>query len=200
MESRLLVKWGGLDIMKKWICIECGKEVETHIISKDEIWNVKGIEIPCNVQVRVCSECGEELIDTKLEDENIKKVYDVYREKVGLLKSTEIKKIRDKYGISQQLFSKLLGFGEKTITRYENGSIQDTCHDNLIQLMRNEENFKSIWQNAKNKLTYEENSKIEKYFEKKLQNVKRLNKFPNYEYYTAGNVCYVTKKENDPTN
>lgn len=186
--------------MKKWICIECGKEVETHIISKDEIWNVKGIEIPCNVQVRVCSECGEELIDTKLEDENIKKVYDVYREKVGLLKSTEIKKIRDKYGISQQLFSKLLGFGEKTITRYENGSIQDTCHDNLIQLMRNEENFKSIWQNAKNKLTYEENSKIEKYFEKKLQNIKCLEKFPNNAYYTIGNVCFVTKKENDSTN
>lgn len=46
----------------------------------------------------------------------------------------EIKEIRDSFGLSQKDFAILLGFGEKTITRYENGSIQDESHDIAIRL------------------------------------------------------------------
>lgn len=68
----------------------------------------------------------------------------------------EIKAIRNKYNLTQKAFSILLGFGEKTITRYENGSIQDDTHNLLIKLMDDQETFKKVWKIRKNLLTEKE--------------------------------------------
>ena len=79
-----------------------------------------------------------------------------------MLTSQDLKIIREKYSLSQVSFSKLLGFGEKTITRYENGAIQDISHDLLIRLMQKEFAFKEIWDLRKDKLSLKENKIIEK--------------------------------------
>ena len=49
--------------------------------------------------------------------------------------------MRKQYGLTQNEFSKLLGFGGATISRYENGALQDEVHDKLLQLMKNQENM-----------------------------------------------------------
>lgn len=61
----------------------------------------------------------------------------------------EIKQIRQQYGITQVDFSRVLGFGDKTIARYENGALQDTAPNNLILLMKNEKNFIELWEKRK---------------------------------------------------
>ena len=66
--------------------------------------------------------------------------------------------------MSQQNFAKVLGFGAKTITRYENGSIQDVAHDNLMKLVENEYNFYKIWNKNKVGLTNNTNKKVQKSF------------------------------------
>lgn len=53
----------------------------------------------------------------------------------------EIKAIREQYGLSQRSFSKLLNWGDKTIFRYENGSIQDKAHNSLLVLLRDSRNM-----------------------------------------------------------
>jgi len=55
-----------------------------------------------------------------------------YKKKIGLLTSQEIIDIRNKYGISQGDLAKILGWGGKTITRYESYQVQDTAHNDLL--------------------------------------------------------------------
>ena len=63
---------------------------------------------------------------------------------------------------------KFLALGEKTITRYENGSLQDEAQNNLILLVRNPENFMLLV-----------NKNKEKFNEKELQQI-----FSGYLLYT----------------
>jgi len=123
--------------------------------------NVKGVEFNATLKVPTCNICGTKLFVKDIERENDKLVYDEYKRRNNLLTSYEVKDIRDSFGLSQKSFAKLLGFGEKTITRYENGSIQDHAHDNLIRLMSKKINLYGIWNLRKDRLTKRENETIE---------------------------------------
>lgn len=126
--------------MRKY-CEECGKEVETKIITKKEAYDVCGETIEVDAQVLVCAECGEEFYFEELDNATLVRAYNEYRRKHKLLLPEEIKKIREQYGLSQRSFAKLLNWGDKTICRYENGSIQDKVHNSLLLFLREPENM-----------------------------------------------------------
>lgn len=128
--------------MKKY-CEECGKEVETKIISKKESYVVCGESIEVDAQILVCSECGEELFCEELDNATLVNAYNEYRRKHKLLLPEEIRKIREQYGLSQRSLAKLLNWGDKTIYRYENGSIQDRAHNSLLLFLREPENMRT---------------------------------------------------------
>jgi putative zinc finger/helix-turn-helix YgiT family protein len=56
-----------------------------------------------------------------------------YRKKMGLLTSQQILALRARYGISQSDLCLLLGWGAKTITRYESHQVQDAAHDTILR-------------------------------------------------------------------
>lgn len=128
---------------------------------KEETLSVKGKDITMPAQVRVCGICHEEVFDEELDSKTLDAFYREYRKSEKLLLPEEIKSIRLKYRLSQSSFAKVLGFGEKTITRYENGAIQDVCHDNLIRLMDSMGAFVSIWENRKDCLSAKEQTRVE---------------------------------------
>ena len=142
-------------------CCECQSMCTTKIIEKPQTFKVKGREITLIAPVRVCATCGEEILDEELDNETLKMFYDEYRRLENLLLPEEIKAIRQKYNLSQASFAKLLGFGEKTITRYENGAIQDLCHDNMIRLMESIDSFMILWRERKGCLGYREQIEID---------------------------------------
>lgn len=45
----------------------------------------------------------------------------------------DIKSVRKRYGLSQQSFARLLGLGEASVARYENGQIPSKANANLIR-------------------------------------------------------------------
>ena len=63
---------------------------------------------------------------------------DAYRRKVGLLTSEDIQSIRKKYDISQMDLCRILGWGDKTITRYESHQVQDRAHDEILRRIGND--------------------------------------------------------------
>jgi putative zinc finger/helix-turn-helix YgiT family protein len=128
----------------KRFCPVCNIEQETDVIEKEEISNVRGDEIKSLARIRVCCVCGEELFDEELEEENVKKVYDIYREKHGILSSEEIKSIRESYGLSQRAFAKLIGIGEASIARYEKGALPEKSLSNMIMLLKDPKNMERI--------------------------------------------------------
>jgi len=128
----------------KKFCPVCGIEQETDVIEKEEISNVRGDEIKALARIRICCVCGEELFDEELDEENIKRVYDIYREKHGILSPEKIKSIRESYSLSQRAFAKLLGIGEASIVRYETGALPEKSLSNMIMLLKDPKNMEKL--------------------------------------------------------
>lgn len=124
-------------------CEVCSKEVETKIITRKEVLKVCGEDIEVDAQVMVCADCKEELFCEELDSATLISAYNEYRRKHRLLLPEEIKKIREQYGLSQRSFAKLLNWGDKTICRYENGSVQDKAHNSLLLFLREPENMRT---------------------------------------------------------
>ena len=104
------------------------------IRSRKIIANVKGKEIPFEEYYAFDLETNEEVFERNLELKNDLRLYDLYKESEGLLTSSDIKKIRNKYQMNQKEFALALGMGEITIHRFENGSIQTEAIDSVIRL------------------------------------------------------------------
>ena len=128
--------------MRKY-CEECGREVETKIIVKKETYDICGETIEVDAQVLVCVECGEEFFSEELDNATLVRAYNEYRKRHKLLFPEEIKEIREQYGLSQRSFAKLLNWGDKTICRYENGSVQDKAHNSLLLFLRKPANMRT---------------------------------------------------------
>lgn len=118
----------------KMYCPTCKTEIEITIKTEKEIYPVKNDPIEIISEVTYCKRCDEQIWNKDLDTKNLEKAYEKYRKKHNLLQPKDIKRIREKYSLSQVSFAKILGLGEKTITRYENGSIQDVSQNNLIML------------------------------------------------------------------
>lgn len=142
--------------MKKY-CENCGREVDTKVITKKETYNVCGEPVEVNAQVLVCADCGEEFYSEELDNATLVKAYNEYRRRHKLLYPEEIKKIREQYGLSQRAFSRLLNWGDKTICRYENGSIQDKAHNSLLLFLQDPENMRTYL--MENELTLSDKQK-----------------------------------------
>ncbi len=133
----------------KRICPICEKESRAKIIKKKESLNVRGEHIDIEYEVSKCEACGEEYMDTKAEHDPFVHAYAIYRKKHKMLHPEEIKEIRRKYGLTQGELSSLLGWGGATLSRYENGALQDKTHDNQLKLLREPRNMlKMVTENS----------------------------------------------------
>ncbi len=85
----------------------------------------------------------------KFEDEifaalNSNQLYNQYREKHSIPFPSEIKALREQYGISAATMSNILGFGANMYANYESGEMPSLSNANLIDLAKNPQNFKSL--------------------------------------------------------
>ena len=115
------------------ICPCCMEEHAIKTITITEITDFKGVSVQYEAQYTYC-----EISDETYEDEQQLTLNDIsmknaYREKMGLLKSNQIADIRSKYEISQADLCTILGWGQKTITRYESHQVQDAAHDTILR-------------------------------------------------------------------
>lgn len=101
-----------------------------------------GTMIIPNATWDACATCGEEI----LPDELTKAIEEEQYRRLGLLTPSEIRQVRRKTGLSAVDMANLLGVGEKSYTRWENGrSIQNKSNDTLIRLLdKNADAFASV--------------------------------------------------------
>ncbi len=153
---------GGARKMKGNFCPNCEEYTETTIRVEKEVYDVRGEPIEVEAEVTICQKCGEKIFDEERDSRNLEKAYNLYREKHNLLSPEQIRTIREKYGLSQRALSRLLGWGEITIHRYENGAVQDNAHNNLLHLIEDPENIKTLFEANRNKLPSYIASRLEK--------------------------------------
>ena len=106
-------------------------EVKTALVSEQSVF--KGKSISYGAIYSYCDVAEELYMDEQQMQINDIEIKNAYRKAEGLLTSDEISNIRAKYRISQKDFCILLGWGEKTITRYEGHQVQDKAHDTILK-------------------------------------------------------------------
>lgn len=135
---------------EKKMCSCCMEEHEVKTILTREHATFKNREVEYEATYLLCELAGELYMDEGLIQENDIKMKDEYRRQEGLLTSAEISNIRAKYGISQSDLCSILGWGGKTITRYESHQVQDKAHDTILKKIgKDPEWFLSLLNSAK---------------------------------------------------
>ena len=80
---------------------------------------------------------------SELENENLKSLYQKYRDMSGIISPEDIIEFRKKYDISQSELVAILGWGKMTINRYERGGLPNQSHSDILKLIiKNESYFK----------------------------------------------------------
>lgn len=116
-------------------CPHCDQTRELRTERRPEAYVVRGEPVEVDAEVLVCDTCGQSVFDPERDERTLVAAYDVYRERKGLLKPAEIRRLRARYGLSQRSLARLLGWGLVTVQRYERGALQDTSHDDLLRAL-----------------------------------------------------------------
>lgn len=123
------------------ICPTCEKYSEVELINKNESYEVRGDNIEVPVEFFSCRECGEEFVNLSSQKDPLSAAYRIYRQRHNLMQPEEIKDLRKQYGLTQGDLTNILGWGGATLSRYENGSLQDKAHASMLNLIKEPHNL-----------------------------------------------------------
>lgn len=167
-----------MNILKKEcrLCLSCMESHDILTVEVEEKNIFKGEEVIYNATYDYCENTDEYYASEEQITQNDIAMKNAYREKVGLLTSKQINEIRCKYGISQTDLSNLLGWGAKTITRYEGHQVQDLAHDSILRKINDDPAwYLEFLENFKDKL-------LETSYQKYYETARRIYETKQNEY------------------
>lgn len=142
-------------------CPECRQDVKFSVREKHDTAELKGETYEFISKTAFCDECGMQVYVPEIEDENLKSLYDTYRQKHNIISLEDIRAISEMYKIGKRPLSLLLGWGEQTFSRYYDGDIPSKQYsEKLKQIFSDPSYFLSLLESGK------ENLKSEKAYEK----------------------------------
>ena len=118
----------------KDICQICGEGKLNHISGKNTV-EYKGKFTELDIQFSVCDACGSEQADAE-ELRNNKRAMVAFKKQVdGLLTGIEVRKLRERLGISQIQAAHIFGGGPVAFSKYESDDVtQSESMDKLLRL------------------------------------------------------------------
>ena len=140
--------------MKKEFCEFCNEIVELKL--KEEIVQeeIKGKKYKYLKLIGYCSKCGEIVTTNEIIDENLRRLDEAYRVEEKIITKEEINEILRKYKIGKKPLSKLLGWGEVTLTRYINGDIPTKPYsDELYKILKDSDYMEEILEKNKDNIS-----------------------------------------------
>lgn len=157
--------------IEKKLCTCCMEEHEVKTVQIIEQATFKNRTVNYEALYMYCDSADELYMDESQIQDNDIKMKNAYRRAEDLLTSEDIFNIRGKYGITQSDLCTLLGWGKKTITRYESHQVQDRAHDKILKKLDSDpEWFLSLLKEAKGSLTAETYQKYLTKLEKMIGN------------------------------
>ncbi len=121
-------------------CPHCEVERELELLSTSRDYEIRGEHITVQVEEYKCTECGNLFDSPDSYPDPLDIAYREYRRKHQMLQPEDINDLRKSIGLTQQELAKLLGWGGATLSRYENGALQDGAHDTTLRLLRDSKN------------------------------------------------------------
>lgn len=157
------------------ICPNCEKLTECSQKEVQETYTIKGEEISVNVKFFICNECNEEFEIADNAEDYLKMAYDQYRQLHDMVQPEEILNFRKSYNLTQKELSGLLGWGGATLSRYENGALQDSTHDKILKLIMKPDNLLTLVKSQRGALDNNKRDKLIKIIEKQLEDSCSIN-------------------------
>jgi putative zinc finger/helix-turn-helix YgiT family protein len=91
------------------------------------------VDLTCSVPVYWCNACGYEWTGAQAEDARLHAVC----RHLGRLTPDEVLSVRERHHLSQAEFSRITGFGEASLSRWETGvQVQNASSDRLLRLIQ----------------------------------------------------------------
>lgn len=145
------------------LCECCMEEHAVQHVVIHENTQFKGVSVPYDAHYYYCNRADELYADEDMIAQNDIAMKNEYRKTCGLLTVDEIIDIRKKYNISQKDLCRLLGWGDKTITRYEGHQVQDKAHDDILRKIDHDPKwFLDLLENAREILSEDAYGKYQK--------------------------------------
>ncbi len=141
---------------EKRLCSCCMEEHDVKTVCVNEHASFKNVPIDYVATYYYCEEAHEFFVEEAMMRSNDIAIKDAYRKAIGLLTSKEIREVRDLYEISQRDLCEVLGWGGKTLTRYEGYQVQDRAHNAILKKIKKDpEWFLEMLDEAKDNLPIE---------------------------------------------
>lgn len=117
-------------------CPRCGSEMKETAGRLPFLVNGEEIAVS-NASHLHCRKCGEVVLRLDETRQLRERALALYREKYELLAGDEIRRLRERLGLTQGQLAELLRLGVNTISRWESGrNVQTAAMDVLLRLVR----------------------------------------------------------------
>jgi len=117
-------------------CPSCGTGMVERRARLSLPLNGEKVSVPAALHLR-CPKCGEVVLRFEDSRRLQQDATAIYRTKHGLLSAREIRDIRERFGLTQGEFGRLLHLGANTISRWESGrNVQTEAMEILLRLIR----------------------------------------------------------------
>jgi len=113
-------------------CFNCDYEEELQPKREPVTITVRGEPISATKEFYQCPNCGH-AFTSSLGHDALDEAYREYRRRHGMLQPEEIRNWRTQYGLTQSELSALLGWIEPSLSKYENGALQEETQDTLLK-------------------------------------------------------------------
>ncbi len=141
-------------------CPNCQRVTQQTFKQRNDELVVRGEAIPVVKEFFYCKSCAEEFENPDPEVSPLQYAYRVYRDSKRMLQPQDLIQFRKSLGLTQKEWSGLLGIGNATLIRYENGALQSDAHDRMIRLCMQPKNLLKCLDEKKQSYTPERLHKL----------------------------------------
>lgn len=142
------------------ICPNCEAERILEEIHETEQIQIRDEEIEVVVDYLKCTDCGVEFRPPGIFPDPLETAYSRFREMHGYLTPESIKQFRADHGLTQRELASLLGWGAVTLSRYENGALQDEAHDTSLKMVMDPSNLLHLIKSKSGTLSLKKKSRL----------------------------------------
>ena len=126
-------------------CFECGTKDNYELKDTIRVYEGDSYDFELWVNIPFCKNCGAPIYDEELENEIAQRANKKIREQRGIITREGILEIIESYNVSQKFLSKLLGWGEITLTRYISGNYTpNITNSNRLKELKNPYVFQDL--------------------------------------------------------
>ncbi|MDM7992192.1 MAG: DUF4065 domain-containing protein [Candidatus Fermentibacter sp.] len=128
---------------RRSLCPVCEKSTEKEQVRRKAELTIRGETFEVDEEFERCAGCREEY-ETAEAPDKLAQANRLYREKHGFLQPDEIRAFRNRYRLTQKELADLLGWGVATLSRYENGALQEEGQDRALRMAMKPDNLADL--------------------------------------------------------